>query len=128
MAASAIDTKIKQVLIDFFEDADGFMWPMRLLMIHGGGGKWVAATPDHELEMLDLTEHRVIPLKRQERFPDRVADQVYAFDEFEDGEEDSLLRSAAEYAAAIGFTAPAAPTAAGVWRVSDTAHKLFGEP
>ena len=127
MATHAPDSGLRIVLVDYFNDQHGFNWHMRALIVHGGGSQWVAATPDHELELLDLSAHRVIPLRRGEEFPQRVRGEVYAFDEFDDGEEDAIIRQANEYAAALGFAAAPVTRAPGVWRVSDTAHTLFGE-
>eukprot|EP00972_Heterocapsa_arctica_P006299 923761-Heterocapsa_arctica.AAC.1 len=70
MADTSLATTLEQILVAFFGDANGVFWHMRLLLIHGGGGKWIAATPDHELEVIDITEYRVIPLESHERFAD----------------------------------------------------------
>ena len=126
MATHALRTRYRIVLVDYFADPN-FLWHMRVLLVHGGAGKWVAASPDHDLELLDLTDKRVIPLRAGERFPDRVRNQVYAFDEFEPGEEDILARAADEYAVAVGFTVVGRAAGGGVWRISDTAHEKFGE-
>ena len=126
MATHAIATRFRIVLVDYFADAN-FSWHMRVLLVHGGGAQWIAATPDHDLELLDLTQFRVIPLRSGERFPQRTLDNVYAFDEFEAGEEDALARSAQEYATAVGFAAAPRSRGAGTWLISDTAHSSFGE-
>ena len=97
----------------------------------------MASSPDEELEIMRLGERRIIALARGGEPPDRVAGNVYMFDEDQfDGDEgrerlDELRREARRMAAVLG--APAAPVAGdpGViearWRVSDTASPKFGE-
>lgn len=122
MTSVTILTQCCVVFVGFFGDPDGFMWHMRLLMVRAGGSTWIAATPDHDLELLDLSRHTVIPLRPGELFPNRTADQVYAFDEFEEGEEEGLVRRARDCAAAVGFVTTAGAKAPGTWRLSGAAH------
>ena len=71
MNAKALDVGFKQCLVDFFEGDSDFNWHMRLL-IHPsplGDGRWVAATPDLEIEVIDLGKHRVVPLTRKGDIP-----------------------------------------------------------
>ena len=126
MATHALATRYRIVLVDYPDDAN-FTWHMRLLIHHGGGAQWAASTPDHHLQILDLARHRIIPFRSGEELPARARGDAYIFDEFEEGEEDGLMRQARLYAETVGFVAPAAARPAGVWRVSDTAHAMFGE-
>ena len=45
-------------------DSYGHTWHARLLIISDGSGRWVCATPDGNIEDVNLTEHRVITLVR----------------------------------------------------------------
>ena len=71
-----------QVLIDFFGDEGGMNWHGRILLERlNGEGRWIAASPDLEIGVLELGNHRVIPLMRSTPFPRRVAaHEVYFFD------------------------------------------------
>ena len=89
MAAAArpltLDVAEQQILIDFYDDEDGYFWHQRLLLLKlDGPGKWIAASPDHEVESVDISTHRVIPLRRLAQFPARVRGQIYAFDPISD--------------------------------------------
>ena len=126
MATHALATRLRIVLVDYPDD-ENFTWHMRLLIYHGGGTQWVASTPDHHLQLLDLARHRILPLRSGEELPVRVRGDAYIFDEFEEGEEEALIRQAKMYAETVGFVVPGPARPAGVWRVSDTAHAQFGE-
>ena len=127
MAETAITTRLRQVLVDFFEDRDGLHGHGCLLFVHGGNGVWVACSPDHEFELLNLAEHRVLPLASGQPLPDRVRGRAYVFDALEDGEEDELRRQAKLFAEAVGFSAVASDSS-GEWLVSDTASPLLAQP
>ena len=111
--AVALDVGAKQCLIDFFEDDDGMHWHHRVLLIPSGrgDGRWVGASPDHELGIVDLSEHRVIPLTRKGPIPPDKAGQSYVFDPMSQVEYLELMRRARELSAMVGFVAP--PAAAG---------------
>ena len=38
----------------------GFDWHTRLLIISDEHGRWIGASPDLDVSMVDLTEHRVV--------------------------------------------------------------------
>ena len=67
-AAWTLDTDLRQCLIDFSEDGDGLLWHHRLLLVRATGSQWIAATPDHDVALLNLSNHRVIPLGRNTAF------------------------------------------------------------
>eukprot|EP00974_Lingulodinium_polyedra_P049508 4759299-Lingulodinium_polyedra.AAC.1 len=70
---AALDVESTQVAIDFFQDPDGFIWHHRLLLVKlGDGARWAAATPTLEVEMCDLSNHRVVPLARAAPVPQRL--------------------------------------------------------
>ena len=57
MAAAAprtIDTAVKQVMIDYFDD-EFLHWHHRRLLVQLVGASWIAASPDLEIETFDLT-------------------------------------------------------------------------
>ena len=78
-AAAALDVSQDQVLVGYFED-ENFQWHHRLLLCSLGGARWAAPSPDHSVEIINLDDHRVLPLRRRGPFPARVAGNVYAFD------------------------------------------------
>ena len=41
----------------------------RLLLVKVSAGRWIAASPDHELDLLDLNTHRHVVLRRNSDFP-----------------------------------------------------------
>lgn len=56
MALTTLDVPERQVLIDFYGDADGFNWHHRLLLLPTPSpGVWVAATPDWDVSRCDLS-------------------------------------------------------------------------
>ena len=107
-AALTLDVPERQILVDFFDDPNGFRWHMRLLVLATPNpGQWIAATPDLSIQFLDVTAHRVIPLTRAAEFPRRVRGEVYAFDPL--GAEGLLQvrREAKELLAVYGLTGAA---------------------
>ena len=129
MAARALDLSYKQCLVDFFDGESDFNWHMRILLHSSpsGDGRWIAATPDHEVEVIDLSSHRVIPLPRKGEIPSDKRADAYVFDEFKTGELDEVLRSARELGEMIGFVkvGPAEALDAGRWFLSDPALDGF---
>eukprot|EP00974_Lingulodinium_polyedra_P093650 9075819-Lingulodinium_polyedra.AAC.1 len=55
---ATLDVPEQQVLIDFFGDAEGLNWHRRLCIERFPDGKWVVCTPDHDIESLNLQDHR----------------------------------------------------------------------
>lgn len=126
---SALDISTPQVVIDFFNDADGFNWHGRLLLERiNDTGRWIVATPDLSVEMADLSTHRVITLRRNQRFPDAVDGQCYYFDPLTPAELDDLHSQARALAAVYGVAAgTVAATSDALWVVSDPGHPRFDE-
>ena len=124
-----VDTELKQVLIDFFDDEEGFFWHHRLLVVKGEPGIWIAATPTLGIQRLDLNEHRVLPLTRVSAFPPDVQGQLFHFDAaITVGELTELKANAQALASVLGFARPVIDgTTAGLWVISDTASDSFGE-
>ena len=124
-----MDVPEPQVAIDFFDD-DEFSWHVRLLLVHGGDGKWIWATPDLEVQYGDVSEHRVVSLPRGAPIPQRLVGQLYAFDPITPSELDALRAEAAALAGVLGFKVVAATGGAATprWVVADASHPRFGEP
>ena len=125
----ALDIPEQQVAIDFFDDGV-YEWHARVLMVAGEAGHWVVLTPDLELEYVQISQHRVVPIMRGSEFPARVRGQLYYFDPIPADALDRLRTEARALASAVGIVVVAGPGAAeGApprWIVSDPSHKRFG--
>ena len=69
--AETLDTDLIQVCIDFPDDPN-IRWHHRILLFELGPGRWVVSSPDFGIEVVDLANHRVVPLNRATRWPERV--------------------------------------------------------
>ena len=94
---SSLDVREKQILVRYDDDAH-FTLHHRLLLVELGNGKWVVCTPDKDIEVCDLTNHRVLPLRKNEAFPRRAWNDMYIFDALGAGQLDELIRDALELA------------------------------
>ena len=123
-----LDTVHHQVLVDFYDDADGLFWHHRVLHVALGGSAWIGATPDESIQRVDLSAHRVIVLPRNGAFPAARLPEIYSFDPaaYTPAVEARLFADAQRLAAVHGASAqPGAP--GHNWRISDMSHKSFGE-
>jgi len=125
--ARALDIAERQIAIDYYED-EQFSWHHRILLISAGNGRWILATPDHEVQYQDLSDKRVVPLARGARFPVRVRGDIYAFDPITREELNALYVEARALAEVVGVQVPTTTTGPGAprWVISDPAHELFG--
>ena len=83
-AVRTLDLAQRQVLIDFYDDPNGFYWHHRVLCHTVGPGIWVALTPDFEATSVNLDEHRVVALPRAGPFPrQQVQEGCYHFNEID---------------------------------------------
>ena len=71
MATHSLDIAHRQCLIDFFNDPNQLRWHARVLVHQSpnGDGRWVGFTPDLEAQVVDLSDHRVTALGRNEPLP-----------------------------------------------------------
>ena len=124
-----LDTDMKQVLVNYPDDADGFFYHHRCLVAMGPDGKWVGITPDHEIVIVNVVEFQagLVPLRRNGEFPAFLQGCIYAFAAFQGNEEQDLRDECFELAALLGFPNRQVVPTLGVWRISDTASDLFGE-
>jgi len=126
-----LDVAESQVLIDFHNDANGFYWHHRVLLLSLGGPVWIIATPDKSIQRADLSDHRILVLGRNAAFPQDRIGQTYACDPGDFGADEMVrLRVEARSLAAVLGATPAGAAAAGgpvSWRISDQTSTLFGE-
>ena len=125
----SLDIPEQQVCLDFPLD-ENYTWHGRVLMIMGEPGYWVVMTPDLELEYVQITAHRVVPVGRGAALPNRVLGDVYYFDQVDAPTMDRMRGEARALATAVGVTTlPAAlpGAAAARWIFSDPAHEKFGQ-
>jgi len=129
-----LDLSEKQILIDFFDDANGLIWHHRVLLAHVRDTTWVVCTPDLSVQRLDVAAHRLIMLPRAGAFPADRIQQIYGCDQA-DFTENVLTRLRSEAlamveilgGAAVGGAAAAGAVAVATWRISDLSHDSFGE-
>ena len=130
MAQLSLDVNMKQCLIDFDDDTSGLIWHHRLLLVTGDTpGLWVASTPTMSIQVIDLKDHRVIPLGRKAAFPASVAGMLFCFDPLSEDQLDLLRREATALAGMMGFTTVTIDESrSGSWYVADPSSELFGLP
>lgn len=58
MADLTLDISDPQVLLNFPEDPNGVTEHHRVLLCRLGPGRWIASSPDFDLEVLDLNNRR----------------------------------------------------------------------
>ena len=122
----SLDIVEQQVAIDFFDDP-AYQWHQRILHVKVSDAKWVVSTPDLEVEVCDLASHRVVPLVRAARFPERVVGNLYQFAPIGDAELEALRSDADALAVILGGTPAAAARGDSFWVFSDMADENFAE-
>ena len=98
----SLDLAEPQILLHFPNDADEFYHHHRLLLTRLAPGRWIAASPDFELEVIDLNAraHRV--LQRKMPLPADILDEIYAFDPWSRHELENLRRQAKTMSVVLG--------------------------
>lgn len=97
-----LDIKEAQVLVHFAPDPNGLTDHHRILLCRVSPGRWVAASPDFELGILDLNTQRHTVLRRRAAFPGHLLASTYAFDPISRNELEELRRDAKAMAAVLG--------------------------
>lgn len=123
---TTLNTAHTQVLIDFFEDQH-YSWHHRLLVVELSPGRWASVTPDLDVETVDLSGHRVLPLARSSPFPARAQSDMYVFDEVSPADMRRVEQECLQLARLLGVVGARLATAEpeGHWRVADTASPDF---
>ena len=121
-----LDIPEPQVIIEYEEDEDGFYWHHRVLLKRISGPKWVALTPDQDLETVDLSEMHHIVLERNADFPRAQRPFVYCFDEFPRSTLDAHKRRAGTQAALLGLQVDVEMEQM-IWVVSELDRDDFGD-
>ncbi|CAK0814522.1 unnamed protein product, partial [Prorocentrum cordatum] len=113
------------VLIDFFDDPNGFFWHHRLLLQTDGKGMWTAVTPTGSVQVLNLGLHRALPLDRNEIIPAPYRDECFIFDPITAAELAEFVRRGRTLAAVRGITSIGSAAPDTVRRIADPAHAAF---
>lgn len=121
--AVSLDVPEPQILLHF----PGLTDHHRLLLIRLGPGRWVASSPDHELEVLDLTGRRHRVLTRRARFPADSLGSIYAFDPLSRADHERLKREARAMAVVLGDEEMEADQGT-VWVFADASADNVGRP
>ena len=126
--ARTLDVDLPQVALDFYDEEE-FTWHHRLLLVQVDGSKWVVSTPDHDVEVVNLADHKVVTLEKAALFPRRVKDDVYTFDPVSDNALENLLRRGRALARVLGVkdVEVAGPPIDSHWRVGDTGSERFDD-
>lgn len=74
----SLDVPEPQILLNFPGDANGFFHHHRLLLKRLSPGRWIALSPDYELETIDLNARQHIVLGRRSPFPAHLLPEIYA--------------------------------------------------
>jgi len=89
-------------------------------------GSWVCITPDEDIEFIDLTQHRVIPLERGADLPQQHAGNMYVFDEPTPQQVASWEQRGKLFAETLGISSHPG-SSDGTLLVSDVANPSFGQ-
>jgi hypothetical protein len=97
-----------------------------VLLNTDGAGRWTAVTPTGDVQVLDLNQHRAVPLDRGAAIPAQYIDQCFVFDPVTPAELADFVRRGKMLAALRGLTAPVAGSKDTQWVVADPVHSSFG--
>ena len=89
----SLDVAEPQVLV-YYADDPHLTEHHRLLLVKVTAGRWIAASPDHELALLDLNTARHVVLRRNAAFPQHLIDDAYIFDPITRGDLERLRQEA----------------------------------
>ena len=120
----ALGIRFRQVLVAYRNDPE-VTWHHRLLLARAVGSRWVACTPDLELQLLDVAEEEVCPLQAGRPIPEAQADGCYVFGPLPARELSELVVRAREMASL--FAEPEGEAHGDVWVVCSPGHARFGE-
>lgn len=126
MGEVSLDIPDPQILLHYPNDPNGITEHHRILLCKLGPGRWVASSPDFDLEVLDLNLRRHTVIGRRTRFPDDLNDISYVFDPITRNELEELRRKAKTMAVILGDGAQEAIQAL-VWVYSDPSSSRLGK-
>ena len=107
----------ESVLVQFPDDRRPLLWQERVLLGRIAGSRWIVASPDEELDEIDLAEHDFRALPRSRKLPGGVREAdcylVYFEDKpknfFTQTELDALIEEGTRMAVMLGGVLPAVP-------------------
>ena len=123
----AADVSTPQCLVDFYDDEEEYYWHHRLLLYRAGEHKWIWATPTLEVQLGDLSLHRVVPLRRAETIHTSYASNAYLFGPVPPVVLQDMMERGRALAYILGVSVADISSAADRWFVSDPRHEAFGE-
>lgn len=124
LAVKTLDLVEPQVLVHYPNDPNFTEHP-RVLLVKVSAGRWIAASPDHELALVDLNTTRHIVLRRNADFPAHIAQDCYVFDPITKRELEELRQEAKVMAMVLNDDdMEELPTK--VWVFSDTGSDNLG--
>lgn len=121
----SLDVPEPQILRHVAGDPNGLTEHHRLLLAKLNAGRWVAATPDFDLEVLDLNVSRHTVLRRKAVFPAHLSAAVYAFDPLSRLELEDLRQQAKSMAMILG-DAPVQEAETSQWVFADPKSERLG--
>ena len=125
---NALDIPEQQVAVDFPDD-QFFTWHVHVLVTQlGDGGRWVSFSPDFEPEVVDLADHRVVPLVRGAAFPQHIRGDAYYRVNITEDDLTNTVQECRALAAVLGVTGPNRPTTViADWVYADPAFDRFSQ-
>ena len=120
-----LDIKEPQILRHYPNDAAGFLWHHRVLLPKTAPGIWIGATPDGDIERIDLNVTAHVPLERRADFPVAQAPFVYAFDPIPRADLEAYHRRA-KVMANLFNDQMVADVDSYDWVIADVSHPDFG--
>ena len=127
--ARTLDVEVKQCLVNYPDDEHGLYWHHRILAFRGPGLQWIWITPTMSVQLTDLADAALLPLRRNVPFPGKLDGQVFGFDQLDPKALAAVMEEAREMAEIYGFIIPANYSVVGQqpWRISDVRSSHYGE-
>ena len=122
--SKTLDVREPQILLHVPDDADGYPWHHRLLVLQIKAGRWVSLDPELELQTVDLDSVDYVLLDRHGDFPPEKYQDVFAFEPLPQSEVGGYRRKARTFLALHGDGDAAADQQ--IWVVADPRDEFFG--
>ena len=101
--ARALDIPLRQCLVNYVDDENGFFWHQRILVSRGPNLQWIWITPTRSVQLGDLTDLNILPLQRNKPLPRHLLGQIFGFDPLTVEQLRDLMGQAKELAEIYGF-------------------------